>query len=75
MPDYQKMYVILMNETEKVINSLIAAQRKCEEIYISVEDDDTSNIQGTENEETESRALLGWQTNFNLSPSLFQGRF
>ena len=35
MPDYKKMYIEMMRETENAINILIAAQRRCEELYIS----------------------------------------
>ena len=34
MPDYKKMYLTLAQETEKAINILIDAQRKCEQMYI-----------------------------------------
>ncbi len=45
MPDYQKMYVTLVHETEKAINILIDAQRKCEEMYIGEEETDAINTQ------------------------------
>lgn len=35
MADYQAMYLHLMRETEKAIQILIAAQRECEELYLS----------------------------------------
>ena len=35
MPDYKEMYLIMARETEKAINILIEAQRKCEELYIN----------------------------------------
>ena len=35
MPDYQEMYLEMVRETEKAINLLINAQRKCEEMYIN----------------------------------------
>ena len=35
MADYKKMYHEMVRETEKAINILIAAQRRCEEMYIS----------------------------------------
>lgn len=38
MPDYQKMYLEMARETERAINILIDAQRKCEEIYIQTSD-------------------------------------
>lgn len=35
MPDYKKMYLKLFQATEQAINTLIEAQRECEELYIS----------------------------------------
>ncbi len=35
MADYKRMYLEMMQETEKAIGILIAAQRRCEELYIS----------------------------------------
>ncbi len=35
MPDYEKMYLTLFHATEHAINTLIAAQRTCEELYLS----------------------------------------
>lgn len=35
VPDYKKMYLEMMRETEKAINIRIAVQRRCEEIYVS----------------------------------------
>lgn len=35
MPDYKKMYLTLFKASEQAINTLIAAQRECEELYIS----------------------------------------
>lgn len=34
MPDYKEMYLIMVRETEKAMNLLIEAQRKCEELYL-----------------------------------------
>lgn len=34
MPDYKKIYLTMAQETEKAINILIDAQRKCEQMYI-----------------------------------------
>ena len=34
MPDYEKMYHEMVRETEAAINILIAAQRRCEEMYV-----------------------------------------
>ena len=35
MPDYKEMYLKLFRAAEEAINILIAAQRDCEEMYIS----------------------------------------
>lgn len=35
MPDYKEMYLTLFRATEQAINTLIEAQRACEELYIS----------------------------------------
>ena len=35
MPDWKEMYLTLFRETEKAINILTDAQRRCEEMYIS----------------------------------------
>ena len=43
MPDYQEMYLGMVRETEKAINLLINAQRKCEEMYIKSSDNDVEN--------------------------------
>ena len=38
MPDYKEMYLTMVNASEDAINMLIAAQRKCEELYLSSPD-------------------------------------
>ena len=38
MPDYKEMYLQMVRETEAAINILIAAQRRCEEMYINAPD-------------------------------------
>lgn len=35
MSDYKEMYLKLFRASEKAVNILIAAQRECEELYIS----------------------------------------
>ncbi|MDD4511475.1 MAG: hypothetical protein PHY23_11290 [Oscillospiraceae bacterium] len=35
MPDYKEMYLKLFRASEEAVNVLIAAQRECEELYIS----------------------------------------
>lgn len=52
MPDYKEMYLTMMRETERAINTLIEAQRQCEELYISSPEPDIRVI-GTENDQIE----------------------
>lgn len=35
MPNYKEMYLKLFRASEQAINTLITAQRECEELYIS----------------------------------------
>lgn len=35
MPDYKEMYFTLFRATEQAIQTLIAAQQQCEELYLS----------------------------------------
>ena len=37
MPDYEKMYLDLFRASEEALDILIAAQRRCEEMYLSAE--------------------------------------
>ena len=53
MADYKKMYLTLFNATEDAINtmenvrqSLIQAQRECEELYISAPEQDEESESG-----------------------------
>ena len=53
MVDYKKMYLTLFNATEDAINtmenvrqSLIQAQRECEELYISASEQDEESESG-----------------------------
>ena len=53
MVDYKKMYLTLFNATEDAINtmesviqSLIQAQRECEELYISAPEQDEESESG-----------------------------
>ena len=43
MADYKEMYLTMAREVEKAVDILIAAQRKCEDIYINAEDTDDEN--------------------------------
>jgi len=38
MIDYKELYLKIFGATEQAINLLIAAQRECEELYISSEE-------------------------------------
>ena len=38
MPDYKEMYLKMVRATEQAINTLIAAQQQCEEMYIIADD-------------------------------------
>ncbi len=38
MPDYKEMYLTLFRATEQAVSTLVAAQRACEELYISQPD-------------------------------------
>ena len=42
MADYKQMYMTLLAATESAIDILIAAQRKCEDIYIETEESSDS---------------------------------
>ena len=50
MADYKKMYLTLLNATEKAINELIEAQKACEEIYITSSDEEENDKNTTDNE-------------------------
>ena len=39
MSEYKEMYLTMACETEKAINILIAAQQKCEELYMDAMDE------------------------------------
>lgn len=44
MSNYKEMYLLMMKETEKAIEILIEAQRKCEEIYLKLHKPDLKII-------------------------------
>ena len=53
MVDYKKMYLTMFNATEDAINALenvrqalIQAQRECEELYVSADQDEESESGG-----------------------------
>ena len=35
MPDYKEMYLTMVRASEDAVNTLIRAQQKCEELYLS----------------------------------------
>ncbi|MBP3706347.1 MAG: hypothetical protein J6J13_03745 [Clostridia bacterium] len=39
MADYKEMYLTLLDATEKAMETLISAQKACEELYIFSEDE------------------------------------
>lgn len=39
MPDYKEMYLTMVRASEDAINTLIAAQQKCEEQYMEEEEE------------------------------------
>ncbi len=40
MPDYKEMYLTLFRASEDAINTLIEAQRRCEELYLASGEED-----------------------------------
>lgn len=55
MIDYKKMYLTMLDASERAIEVLIAAQRECEELYINAADWETKQKQDGLGD-TESRA-------------------
>ena len=51
MPDYKEMYLRLFRETECAVNILIAAQRSCEELYLSAPEPEITLLPRKETEE------------------------
>lgn len=45
MPDYEKMYLTMVNAAEEAINRLIQAQQECEELYISSSEQEDSETE------------------------------
>lgn len=48
MIDYQKLYFHLLRESERAIQTLIAAQQQCEQWYIDSEDTPLTALPSTE---------------------------
>lgn len=44
MADYKEMYLTMMRASEAAINCLIAAQQKCEEMYLSAPEEEISAL-------------------------------
>lgn len=43
MVDWKEMYLTMVRESEKAIRILIAAQQKCEEMYIEADDGESED--------------------------------
>lgn len=54
MPDYKKMYLTMFEASEAAINLLIAAQRECEELYISASEPEITQMEGLKDSDTAS---------------------
>lgn len=48
MPDYKKMYLTLFKASEAAISLLIAAQRECEELYITAAEPELTLLKGSD---------------------------
>ncbi|MBO5873061.1 MAG: hypothetical protein J6Q56_02515 [Clostridia bacterium] len=44
MEDYKQMYLTLLDGVEKAMETLISAQRACEELYIDTDTDDEEKV-------------------------------
>ena len=53
MPDYKEMYLVLFRASEKAVNDLIAAQRRCEELCLSSDEPDLRILDPEEQKEGE----------------------
>ena len=52
MPDYKELYLTMFRAAEEAVNILIAAQRKCEELYVDTPDPSPVPLAGDEDGET-----------------------
>ena len=52
MPDYKQMYYVLFNTITRIINLLINAQTKAEEIFLADDTHDTSSNSQQKEEDT-----------------------
>lgn len=51
MPDYREMYYRLFHAAEQAIETLIRAQRECEELYLNAPEPRVVELPKTEKEE------------------------
>lgn len=58
MPDYKKMYLTLFRAIEQAINTLIEAQRECEEMYISEQETELKVISMTDHADEKKERTL-----------------
>ncbi len=42
MADYKEMYETMVRASEKALNIIIDAQRKCEEVYLAAEEEENN---------------------------------
>lgn len=54
MPDYEKMYHTMLKARWAAINLLIAAQRECEELYISAPETKIALLESLKDNDTAS---------------------
>ncbi len=45
MPDYEKMYLDLFRASEEALDILIAARRKCEDMYLAAGDEQSAQAE------------------------------
>lgn len=45
MPDYKEMYLDLFRASEEALDILIAAQRRCEEMYLAADGEETAQAE------------------------------
>ena len=48
MADYREIYLTMMRATEQAIQILIAAQQKCEELYLSIPEPELHIVESPE---------------------------
>ncbi len=53
MIDYKELYIKLFQATDRAANILIAAQRECEEMYVSAVDTELTVFPGGQEKPTE----------------------